>query len=102
MENEITVIEAFELMQSETNLRLVDLREAKDFEKKAVEGFVNIPFANLSNELGGFDNRQKTLLLCADGTQSHQARQLLEACGYSAQVIRGGMKDWKQVIEGVA
>ncbi|MDT8446469.1 MAG: rhodanese-like domain-containing protein [bacterium] len=102
MDHEITVIEAFELIHSADNLRLVDLRSKEAFAKKSINGFSNVPFADLSNELGGFDNRKKTLLLCEDGTKSHQALQLLEACGYSATVIRGGIKDWLAVIEGVS
>ncbi|OGH01833.1 MAG: hypothetical protein A2600_10585 [Candidatus Lambdaproteobacteria bacterium RIFOXYD1_FULL_56_27] len=95
---EITVIEAYELMQQKTDLQLWDLREPIDFGKVSVPGFTNIPLPDLSAELGDFDSRKRTLLIDEDGTKSHQARQLLEACGYQAWVIRGGLKDWAAVI----
>ena len=99
MDNEITVIEAYEKINGNEDIALLDLRSAQDFEKKSIPGFENLPFAKLSADLGEFDGKRQTYLLCEDGTKSHQARQLLEACGYTATVIRGGMKDWETIIE---
>src|SRR3989339_645260 len=99
MEFEITVIEAYERIQKSEDLQLLDLRPAQDFQKKSIPGFVNLPMSELSAELGQLGGKKTTLLLCEDGSKSHQARVLLEACGYPSLVIRGGMKDWEGIIE---
>jgi len=98
MESEITVIEAFELISKSRDLQIVDLRTPSEFAKGSIAGAVNIPFAQLSVELGDFDGRRKSLLIDQDGSKSHQAKALLDACGYTSLVVRGGYVDWQSII----
>ena len=98
MEIEITVIEAYELIQNAKDLQVVDLRDPEEFDKSSIKGSVNIPFNELSAELGDFDGRKRTLLLDANGSKSHQAKALLDACGYVSTVVRGGYDDWLSII----
>jgi len=98
MENEITVIEAYELISTNRDLQIVDLREPTEFAQASIDRSVNIPFAQLSAELGEFDGRKKTLLIDKDGSKSHQAKALLDACGYTSLVVRGGYDDWASII----
>ena len=95
---EITVIEAFDLISSAGKLQLIDIREAADFSKDAIDGFSNIPLSELTHHMPELDARKKILLIDADGSQSHQAQTMLEACGYEPIVIRGGIRDWKKIV----
>ncbi len=99
MEKEITVIEARDMIKSEGNLQLIDLRSSNQFEKASVEGFVNIPLNELSLKIPKLEGSRSTLLLCEDGTQSYQAMMLLEVTGFKVQVIRGGIRDWAKIID---
>ncbi|MGK0288598.1 MAG: rhodanese-related sulfurtransferase [bacterium] len=98
MSKEITVIEARDLIEDDRNLQLLDVRPESEFDKGNVVGFVNIPLSKLAKEQHTLNTNKQTLLLCASGTDSHQATQLLEAYGVEARVIRGGYDTWKQVI----
>ena len=101
MDTEITVIEARDLIVSEdiSNLQLIDVRPKESFEKKTIDGFINMPVNEISRQFQKLDGRKRTLLLCQDGSQSYKALKLLESCGFKAQVIRGGLNDWNQIIE---
>ncbi|MBU3916097.1 rhodanese-like domain-containing protein [bacterium] len=98
MEKEITVIEARDIIKSGETLQLIDVRSQEAFEDYALPGFINIPLNRISQEIPNLDNRKKTLLICADGSQSTQAQKLLESCEINALVIRGGHIDWKKII----
>jgi len=101
MESEITVIEARDLIKSgpENTLQLVDVRSKEFFDQESLPGFINIPVNELSRRIEQLDAKKRTLLLCKDGSQSSQALTLLESCGFSGQVIRGGLDDWKRIIK---
>ncbi|MDH5560844.1 MAG: rhodanese-like domain-containing protein [Deltaproteobacteria bacterium] len=99
MEQELTVIEVRDLMRSNQNLQLIDLRPSEEFQKDAIEGFINIPLNNLSMKITELDGGKLTILLCDDGSLSHQGLLLLEACGFKVQIVRGGITDWKKIIQ---
>lgn len=98
MEKEITVIEARDLIQGENDLQLLDVRTEESFKNDSLPGFMNVPLNSISRTISDLDGRKRTLLICKDGSQSHEALKLLESVGFNAQVIRGGLKDWKKVI----
>lgn len=101
METELTVIEARDLIKSsdDNSLQLLDVRSKAVFENESLPGFINIPVNELSRKIDQLDGKKRTLLLCKDGSQSVQALKLLESCGFSGQVIRGGLDDWKRIIQ---
>lgn len=100
METEITVIEARDLIRSsdEHTLQLIDVRTKAVYENESLPGFINIPVNEISRKIDQLDGKKRTLLLCKDGSQSVQALKLLESCGFSGQIIRGGLDDWKRII----
>jgi rhodanese-related sulfurtransferase len=101
METEITVIEARDLIKSseDNSLQLVDVRTKAVFDNEALPGFINIPLNDMSQKVNQLEGKKRTLLICKDGSQSAQALKLLESCGFSGQVIRGGLDDWKRIIQ---
>ncbi|PCI30410.1 MAG: rhodanese [SAR324 cluster bacterium] len=99
MDTEITVIEARDLIRSKKTLQLIDLRSPVEYNRGSIQGFINIPLSELSLKIPQLEGRKHTLLLCQDGTQSHQGLLLLEATGFNVQVVRGGLRDWARVID---
>ncbi|MBU2644745.1 rhodanese-like domain-containing protein [bacterium] len=101
MDIEITVIEARDLMRSSDNntLQLIDVRSKKVFENESLPGFINIPLNEISRKIDRLDGKKRTLLICKDGSQSLLGLKLLESCGFTGQVIRGGLDDWKRIIQ---
>jgi rhodanese-related sulfurtransferase len=101
MDNELTVIEARDLIRkdSDHSFQLVDVRTKEVFENESLPGFVNIPLNDISQQFDRLDSRKKILLICKDGSQSVLALKLFESCGFSGQIIRGGLDDWKRIIK---
>ncbi len=99
MEEELNVLEARDLIKSGKQIRLIDVRTAAEFEKASIEGSVNLPLHNLSQEIPGMGTRSINILICADGSQSKNALQLFTACGFNAHFIRGGLKDWAMIVD---
>ena len=103
MSTEITVIDARDAIRDEgDSLQLIDVRSKVEFESDSINGFINIPLSELSMRISDLSGNKRTLLICKDGNMSHQALALLEATGFKGQVIRGGLKDWKKVINLVS
>ena len=64
---------------------ILDLRDAKDFEKSSIENAINIPGdefeAKMADQLK--DKDQEILLYCNTGTRTSEASQILEKNGYT-------------------
>ena len=77
----------FEKLVSETkNAVVLDLRDAKDFEKSSLASSINIPFDEFESKLGEFDKDKEILLYCNTGTRTSEASQILEKNGFTKVV----------------
>ena len=63
--------------------QLVDVRSRVEYRHHALPGSVNIPLAVMRHAYRQLDRQTPVLLYCNSGQRSGQARQLLEACGFS-------------------
>lgn len=102
MEKEITVIEARDLIRENKDndsLQLIDVRSKEAFANGSIPNFINIPLIEVSRNIPELDGKKKTLVLCNNGKQSFEAIKLLESCGFEATVIRGGINDWRKIID---
>lgn len=81
----VTGSEFEKLATEDKDTVILDLRDAKDFEKSSVENAVNIPMdefeAKAKKELKNKD--QEILLYCNTGTRTSEASQILEKDGYT-------------------
>lgn len=101
MELEINVIDARDLIRRDEKtkkLQLIDVRSKEAFKESAIPGFKNIPLSEISRKISSIDGKKTTLIICTDGSMSKKAQVLLESCGYTATIIRGGMNDWRAII----
>jgi rhodanese-related sulfurtransferase len=69
---------------------ILDVRTKGEYNAGHIRGSVNIPLDKLSDNLGKFKQREKTIITCcASGARSASAKNFLKAKGYS-NVYNGG------------
>ena len=104
MWKQIGMEEAMELMKTEEDYIILDVRRADEFASGHIPGAVN-----LANEVIGEDDAaveavlpdkdQLILVYCRSGNRSKQASQKLADMGYTRVVEFGGILDWPGEIE---
>lgn len=81
----VTGSEFEKLAAEDKDAIILDLRDAKDFEKSSIENAINIPGdefeAKMADQLK--DKDQEILLYCNTGTRTSEASQILEKNGYT-------------------
>jgi sulfur dioxygenase len=81
-----------------TNVQIVDVREADEFEGPLghVQGARLMPMNDLPARMGELDRTRPVVAVCRSGTRSAQAAVLLGKAGF-AQVanLAGGMLRWR-------
>ena len=80
-----------EEMISDTSDKLViDVREAKDYEKETYPGAINIYFAELMERKDELPKDKNIYLICYSGKNSEVLCEDLQPLGYSIYSIEGG------------
>jgi rhodanese-related sulfurtransferase len=75
---------------------LIDVREPYEFATGRVKGAVNIPLGRLADEVGKFDPRAETYVICQSGHRSATAVRQLERAGFDqAFSVKGGTSAWR-------
>ena len=93
---QITVQEAANILQSETNYILLDVRTAQEYASGHIPGAVNLPNETITSEAIQQlpDKEQLILVYCRSGNRSKQASEKLVNLGYTNIVEFGGINDW--------
>lgn len=93
---QITAQEAANIMQSETNYILLDVRTAQEYASGHIPGAVNLPNETITPEAIQQlpDKEQLILVYCRSGNRSKQASEKLVNLGYTNIVEFGGINDW--------
>jgi phage shock protein E len=68
---------------------LVDVRTKEEFKEVSYPGSINIPLAELKNNLSIFKDKKNIVVFCRSGYRSAEAKFLLEKNGISP-VCNGG------------
>ena len=79
-----------------SQLFVVDLRSADDYNKGHIDGAVNIPFTSLAvpDNLKLLPKDKKIVLVCYTGNTAAQAEMILQMLDYDAVVLKFGMMGW--------
>ena len=98
---QITMSEAKEMMASESDYIILDVRRPDEFAAGHIPSAINIPNESIgTDEISELpDKDQLILVYCRSGNRSKQASQKLVKLGYSNVVEFGGINDWKGEIE---
>ena len=85
-----------EIMQSDENYIILDVRTEEEFKQGHIPEAVCIPNEVIEQQAEAElpDKEQLLLVYCRSGNRSKQASKKLAALGYSNVYEFGGIKDW--------
>ena len=98
---QITMSEAVEMMASESDYIILDVRRPDEFSAGHIPNAVNIPNESIgADEIDELPYKDRLILVyCRSGNRSKQASEKLARLGYTNIVEFGGILDWKGEIE---
>lgn len=98
---QITTSEAVEMMASESDYIILDVRRPDEFSAGHIPNAVNIPNESIgADEIDELPDKDRLILVyCRSGNRSKQASEKLVRLGYTNIVEFGGILDWKGEIE---
>ena len=98
---QVSMEEAMELMKTEENYIILDVRSQEEYDEKHIPGAILVPNETIGTkdipELP--DKDQMILVYCRSGNRSKQAAEKLAALGYTNIIEFGGINDWPGEVE---
>jgi rhodanese-related sulfurtransferase len=86
---------AYEMIQNDNNLTLLDVRTPEEFKKDGrIAGAKLIPLGELSQNLQMLEKSKKVLVYCRSGSRSVSASRILGNNGFTVLNMRGGLSSW--------
>ena len=77
------------------DIQLVDCREPYEWDAGRVEGAIHIPLNSLLAGVGpDLDQARPVAVICRTGNRSELATMMLQARGFEAHNVEGGMEEW--------
>ena len=97
---QVTTAEAVNIMQTEENYVILDVRTAQEFASGHIPGAALLPNETIGTEDIPLlpDKDQLILVYCRSGNRSKQAAEKLAQLGYTNIVEFGGINSWTGVI----
>lgn len=77
MDGEITTDEVKELLEDDADVRIIDIRDERNFEHSHISGSENIPFHELTGRVDELEGEDHIVTVCPHGKASVQAAQLI-------------------------
>jgi len=101
MYKQISMAEAKEIMSTEEEFIILDVRTQEEYADGHIPGAICVPNETIGTEppVELPDKEKKILVYCRSGNRSRQAAAKLAAMGYSNIVEFGGIMDWNGEIE---
>ena len=79
-----------------SDIQLVDCREPYEWEAGRVDGAIHIPVNSIMAGAGtDLDKDKPVAVICRTGNRSELATMMLQARGYDAHNVEGGMEAWQ-------
>ena len=97
----ISTEEAKDIIDSEENYIILDVRTEEEYKEGHIPDAINIPNEEISIETSNklTDKDQLILVYCRSGNRSREASKKLVELGYSNVQDFGGINDWEYDIE---
>jgi len=92
--NDISVEEVYEIISSNKNYIILDVRAHDEFKKGHIERAVLIPVSELDNRLGELPKDKPIITYCRIGIRSRKAANILVENGFTQIYDMGGILDW--------
>ena len=94
----ITVNEFAEAVKSDTTAVILDVRTADEFAEGHIEGAINMDVKNdaaFDSGIKALDSSKTYYVYCRSGRRSHKAATKIQALGFKAIDMEGGITAWK-------
>ncbi|WP_435098912.1 rhodanese-like domain-containing protein [Halarchaeum sp. P4] len=104
MDGEITPADVKELIEDETDVRVVDIRPPGAYAQGHIPGSENVPFPRLTQSVERFDGAERVVTVCPHGQSSVQAANLIAsyeglAADATVESMAGGLTAWEWDLE---
>ncbi len=93
---QITVQEAYALLQGEEAPLIVDVRQPIETQSGTVPGAVLIPLTEFGKRLHELPRERQILTICRSSHRSPIAARQLQKAGYRVLDVRGGVIGWQR------
>lgn len=91
--------ELAEALKSRSELQLLDVREAWEYDIAHIEGSQLIPLGQLLDRSQELDPHQTYVIICHHGIRSMQACYLLARAGFQVINLMGGIDHWAKTVD---
>jgi rhodanese-related sulfurtransferase len=94
----VDVNKAAELLESNKDIVVLDVRTPEEFSSERIAGAINVDFraANFAEKLADLDKNKTYLVHCAAGGRSAKSRDIMQKAGFtSIYHMDGGMGAWE-------
>lgn len=79
-------------------VQIVDCRETYEWVAGRIEGAIHIPLnAILAGQLDHLDPSKPVVVVCRSGNRSELGALMLQARGFEAHNLEGGMEEWERL-----
>lgn len=95
--NHLSQEKAYELLQQDKTIKLIDVRTKEEFKDGHVKNSVNIPLNTLPQRyVSTLPNKEaKIFVICYSGARASDATDFLKRAGYTDVHNIGGVASWK-------
>jgi len=89
--------QAYELLQNDKEVVLLDVRTPEEFSQEFIEGATLMPVQVLSDNLAKLQPHKdkKIIVYCHSGNRSVAASRILSENGFQPLNVKGGISQWK-------
>ena len=89
--------QAYELLQNDKEVVLLDVRTPEEFSQEFIEGAILIPVQVLRENLSKLQPQKdkKIIVYCHSGNRSVAASRILSDNGFHPLNVKGGISQWK-------
>jgi hydroxyacylglutathione hydrolase len=92
---QISVDDLSDLLNSQKDLQVIDVRQPVEYGAGHVPSAVNAPLSRVVESAGGFDPNRRTAVICGGGFRSSAATSVLERLGFKKLLnVLGGTGAW--------
>jgi rhodanese-related sulfurtransferase len=96
---EISPAEFLSRRQNGEDLTLLDVREEWELGVASVPDVVHIPMGEIASRIGELDASKETVVLCRSGKRSLEVAKYLQANGFKAVNLAGGILAWSRDVD---
>jgi rhodanese-related sulfurtransferase len=91
----ISVSDARAMLQSSSNVLVVDVRLPEEYVQGHLKGAINIPLSDLPLRIGALEHNRPILVYCQTGIRGAQASTILVKAGFTKVFnLEGGITAW--------